>query len=259
MSDTLREQQLAFAAHLRDPAHNPAPEGIEDRRMAIYRDLFFNSLEGLLSSNFPVIKQTLGDTEWRALVRAFYATHHCKTPLFTQIGSEFVDSLRSSFLRKQESRPTHPNNRPWLPELAHYEYIELALTIADDPDPEHDPNGDLLTAVPIPSPHAHPHAYTWPVHHIGPDHQPDTPPAEPTLLLVRRDTAGDVHFSTLSPAAYRLLHLIHDNIGSTGRALLLALAHEAAAPDLVGFVRDGADLMERLRADGVLLGTAPRC
>ena len=62
MSDALREQQLAFAAHLRDPANNAAPDGIEDRRMAIYRDLFFNSIQGLLAANFPVIRKTLGDT-----------------------------------------------------------------------------------------------------------------------------------------------------------------------------------------------------
>ena len=80
MSDTLRDQQLAFTAHMRDPAHNAAPEGIEDRRLAVYRDLLFNSLEGLLASNFPVIKQTLGDDAWRELVRAFYATHRCSTP-----------------------------------------------------------------------------------------------------------------------------------------------------------------------------------
>ena len=39
-----QEQQYAFAAHIRDPQNVPAPEGIEDRRMAIYRELFFQHL-----------------------------------------------------------------------------------------------------------------------------------------------------------------------------------------------------------------------
>ena len=76
---TLCAQQMAFAAHVRDPATHPAPAGIEDRRLAIYRDLFFNSLQGLLAGNFPVIAAALGDTRWRALVRAFYAGHRCAT------------------------------------------------------------------------------------------------------------------------------------------------------------------------------------
>ena len=31
-------KQFAFAAHIRDPQHVAAPDGIEDRRMAIYRE-----------------------------------------------------------------------------------------------------------------------------------------------------------------------------------------------------------------------------
>jgi len=39
-----QDKQYAFAAHLRDPDNVPAPEGIEERRMAVYRELFFNNL-----------------------------------------------------------------------------------------------------------------------------------------------------------------------------------------------------------------------
>ena len=56
--------QYRFAAHIRDPQHVPAPEGIEDRRMAIYRDLFFNNLKSLLSSTFPVLKKLLADDKF---------------------------------------------------------------------------------------------------------------------------------------------------------------------------------------------------
>ncbi len=51
-----QQKQYAFAAHIRDPENNPAPDGVEDRRMAIYRELFFNNLHNLLGSTFPVIK-----------------------------------------------------------------------------------------------------------------------------------------------------------------------------------------------------------
>ncbi|MCJ7814965.1 MAG: DNA-binding domain-containing protein, partial [Xanthomonadales bacterium] len=53
--DRLKKLQTAFAAHIRDPENQAAPAGIEDRRMKIYRDLFFNNIRSLLSSNFPVL------------------------------------------------------------------------------------------------------------------------------------------------------------------------------------------------------------
>ena len=69
----LRAQQFALSRHLRDPDAVPAPEGIEPRRVAIYRDLLYNNLQGLLAGNFPVIRRTLDDDAWHALVRAFSA------------------------------------------------------------------------------------------------------------------------------------------------------------------------------------------
>jgi len=44
-----QDKQYAFAAHIRDPENTVAPEGIEDRRIAIYRTLFFNNLNNLLA------------------------------------------------------------------------------------------------------------------------------------------------------------------------------------------------------------------
>ena len=245
----LQAQQRAFAAHIRDPARNAAPAGIEDRRLKIYRDLFFNSLESLLAGNYPVICATLGNDAWRELVRAFYANHRCTTPLFTEIGKEFVDWLASG----EHDIP------PWLPELAHYEWVELALSIADVSLPEHDAAGDLLDGVPILSPVAWPLAYAWPVTRIAPDNIPDAPGDTPTLLLVRRDPAGVVRFSELSGLAYLLLQRIGENDTATGRELLRNLATEAGAADLAAFEREGAAMLQRLHEDHVLLGTRPRC
>ena len=53
--EALARLQTSFAAHIRDPQNVAAPEGIEDRRMSVYRNLFFNNICNLLSSNFPVL------------------------------------------------------------------------------------------------------------------------------------------------------------------------------------------------------------
>lgn len=249
MPETLRRQQFAFAAHLRDPAACPPPSGIEDRRLAIYRDLFFNNIEGLLAGNFPVIRKTLGDDAWRTLVRAFYAQHRSLTPLFAEIGREFIRFLEARAEREAE-------DPQWLAEMAHYEWVELALQISDEPRPDCDADGDLLESVPVPSPQAWALAYRWPVPHIGPDHRPDAPPDAPTLLLVRRDAQGEVRFAEISPLVYRLLQIL-DAGAATGRQALETLAAEAGVADLPGFVEQGATMLQRMREEGTILGTKP--
>ncbi|MBF6024235.1 DNA-binding domain-containing protein [Lysobacter niastensis] len=244
----LREQQLSLTRHLRDPQGQPAPAGIEERRLAVYRDLLFNNVENLLSGNFPVISRLLGESRWKTLVREFFRDHRCQTPLFPELPREF--------LRFLESR--EPNDPPFLLELAHYEWVELALQIAETDGPAYDPQGDLLDGVPVLSPLAWYLAYRWPVHQIGPDHQPDTPPPAPTLLLLRRESDGTVRFSTLSPLAFRLLQRLGEASGLSGREQLQALALEAGDANVTAFLEQGQLLLEQMHATGVVLGIETR-
>lgn len=245
----LRAQQFAFAAHLRDPQAHPAPAGLEDRRLQIYRELFFNNIAGLLAGNFPVLKATLGAPRWTALVRDFYREHRCHTPLFPEIGREF--------LRYLEIHPAP--DAPWRLELAHYEWVELALALdeheLDAIDCRRD--GDLLEGVPVPSPLAWPLAYAWPVQRLRADYQPTEAPPQPTFLLVVRDRADQVRFKAIDALGFQLLQDLHDNpAGLTGRGLLQALAQRLGAPDAEAFVAGGARLLEQLRERDAILGTA---
>ena len=240
----LRDQLHAFAAHLRDPRASPPPPDIEDRRLAVYRDLLLNNIRTLLAGNFPVIRRTLGDARWDALVRDFHARHRSRTPLFTEIGQEFIAFL--------QQRMPDGGDPPWLCELAHYEWAELALQIADDPLPPHDHDGELMAGVPVRSPFAWAFAYRWPVQKIGPDLLPDMPDAAPTLLLLRRDAAGEVRFSEVSPLVFRLLELLDGTC--TGHDALSRLARDAQVADEAQFMQQGAAMLGRLHAEGTLLG-----
>src|SRR5258708_1034895 len=139
--------QYAFTAHMRDPQENPAPAGIEDRRMGIYRDLIFCNVEQFISSNFPVIRTLYNEAEWNGLVRAFLREHLCHTPLFPEFGREFLRYLE---WRQEQGR----NDPPFLLELAHYEFAELALAIDENEFDAvaHDPHGDPVSAIPVVSP-----------------------------------------------------------------------------------------------------------
>lgn len=245
----LAAQQCEFAAHLRDPQHSPAPAGIEERRLAIYRALFYNNVEGLLSGNFPVLRRVLGDSGWHALVRAFYRDHRAHTPLFPEIGREF--------LRYIETRDD-ADDPPFLLELAHYEWIELALAL-DDGDPDaapHDPNGDLLAGVPLVSPLAWPLAYRFPVQRISAEFLPTAPDPQPTFLLLVRGRDDVVRFKAIDLLGFRLLQALADNAdGASGRGVLAALAAEAGSADVERFIADGGRLLEQLREREAILGT----
>lgn len=251
-ADTFAAQQDALAAHIRDPDHVPAPPGIEERRVKIYRDLFFNNVESLLAGNFPVLRRIHGDDGWRVLVRDFYRDHDSQTPLFTELAREFL-----RYLDARAETDVGRDDPPWLRELAHYEWVELALQISEAriEDAAHDPDGDLLAGAPVVSPLAWPLAYAWPVHRIGPGFLPDTPPDVPTLLMLRREADGTVSFHALTPLVFRLLQRLDEMPGLSGEAQLRALAAEAGAPDADAFVVEGAHMLATLRAEGTLLGT----
>lgn len=251
-SGTLAAQQDALAAHIRDPEGTPAPPGIEDRRLKIYRDLFFNNIEGMLAGNFPVLRRIYGDAGWSALIRAFYRDHGCQTPLFTELAREFL-----RYLEIRADSDAGRDDPPWLRELAHYEWVELALQISEARIDEiaHDPEGDLLDGRPLVSPLAWPLAYVWPVHRIGPDYRPERPPEAPTLLMLRREADGNVSFHALTPLSFRLLQRLDAEPGLSGLGQLHALAAEAGAADAGAFAREGASMLAHMRAEGTILGT----
>lgn len=240
--ENLRLQQFTLSKHIRDPDSNPPPPDIEDRRLAIYRELFFNNIEGLLSGNFPVIREILDDETWLDLVRAFYREHLCQTHLFPEVPREFIRFL--------ETRANQGADDPaWLLELAHYEWVELALDLAENEDVENDlaiDSGNILDTAFSLSSLAWPLGYQWPVHRLSPGFLPEQSPDSPTFLLVRRDNAYKVHFDEISALIFRLLELISDSPELTARQQLTALAYEANADDLESFIELGLGLYENL-------------
>ncbi|MBD9427773.1 putative DNA-binding domain-containing protein [Pseudomonas sp. PDM15] len=244
MAEALYEQLLRMARHVRDPQRHAPPPGIEARRLAVYRQLFFGNLDSLLSGAFPVARASLGSARWQALVQAFYADHRCRTPLFTELAGEFVDYLEAG---------ETPDVPEWLAELAHYERVESVLLLSDAGEPAHNPQGDLLDGVLVLSPLAWPLAYRWPVAEIGPRHQPQQAPAQPTLILAQRRADLRVHFSRLAPLAHALLLSLQERDVS-GREHLALLA-EAIGVTPEEIEPAGLALLESLRAQGVVLGT----
>ncbi|MBX3725965.1 MAG: putative DNA-binding domain-containing protein [Xanthomonadales bacterium] len=248
----LRSRQQAFAEWLRDPDRRSAPAGVDPRRLAVYRRLFFNTVAGLLAGNFPVLRVLHDEAAWRSLVRAWYAGHRARSPLFPEVGSEFV-----AWLQARQALPEAPDP-PWLAELAHYEYMEIhaANAEAEIADVAHDPEGDLLAGAPVVSPLAWPLAYRWPVHRLGAEQPPQaTAPAQPTCLVVVRDRRDRVGFLEANALTLRLLELLRERPAVAGADQFRTLATEAGlAADAL--LVHGRDILARLLARDIVLGTA---
>lgn len=245
-----QEKQYAFAAHIRDPRHVPAPEGIEDRRMSIYRELFFNNLQSLLANMFPVLKKLHTADKWNAFIRQFMQRHRAHTPYFLQLPQEFLAFLHDEYEAADD-------DFPFLAELAHYEYIELALSIseAENDLADVDPDGDLLAGVPVKSELAWVYAYTFPVHRIAADYLPEAPAEQPVYLSVYRRTDDSVGFLELNPITAQLLNALATNeSGLSGEALLRNLAEEINYPDVAALKQHGKAALEEMRQLEILVG-----
>lgn len=250
--EALVRLQTQFAAHIRDPENVAVPEGIEDRRMGIYRDLFFNNIRSLLSGNFPVLKSLYSESEWATLCREFYQDYRCHTPMFPELPREFLQYL-------QDHRQDHPGDPDFMLELSHYEWIELALSLDETEldDVDVDPDGDLLSGKPVLSPLAWPLSYRYPVHRIRADFQPEASPDEATHLLVWRKRDYSIKFMQLNEVSSLLLQKLKEEPARSGLDLLTDVAGIINHPKPQVVMDNGTVLLNDLKQKQVILGIRP--
>jgi hypothetical protein len=250
--EALTRLQTSFAAHIRDPQGVAAPEGIEDRRMGIYRELFFNNISGFLSNNFPVLRTLYKEDEWISLCREFFRDYRCHTPLFPELPREFLQYL-------QDHRQDHEGDPPFILELAHYEWIELALSLDESEFHAIDvnPDGDLLSGTPVLSPLAWPLSYQYPVHRIRADFQPDVPPEKATHLLVWRNQDFAIKFMELNEISLLLIQKMKEETTRSGLELLTDIAGIINHPKPEVVLKGGKALLDELKEKQIILGTRP--
>lgn len=248
-----QKYQYEFTRHIRDPQKHAKPGNIEDRRMAIYRDLLFNNVKNFIENGFPVLHSLYEEDAWLALVRSFFAKHQSHSPYFVEISQEFLLFLQNEY------EPTE-HDPAFMLELAHYEWVELDLMVSKEEAnrEEVDPHGDLLQEIPVISPLVRALAYQWDVQNISVDYQSVEPPEQPTYLIVHRDDNEAVKFIEANPVTARLVALIQENTGQTGQTgqqMLESIADELQHPDPAMVVQGGHQILLKLLKAGVLLGT----
>ncbi|MDI1230976.1 MAG: putative DNA-binding domain-containing protein [Methylobacter sp.] len=245
MSVDFKAKQLEFAAYIRDPENNPPPADVQPQRIAMYRELFFNNIDSFLSANFPVLQTILDDQQWFQLGQDFFAKHACQSPHFSKIPEEFLDYL-------QNERDSS-NDFPFMLELAHYEWVEMALSIAKETVSGRHQNLDNLQNQSIQlSSLAWPLAYQYPVHKISPDFLPETAPEQATFLVVYRNPDDEVNFMEITPITYRLLEIIQEHEQVLVTDCLKQVAEEMHHPNPEMIMAGGLQILKELAEKTVI-------
>jgi uncharacterized protein len=243
-----QQYQFAFTGHIRDPRLNRRPSGVDARRMKVYNELLYNNLEGFLLACFPVLRKVMGKRKWSRLVRDFFSVHRCQTPFFRQIPDEFIFYLKN----ERGERVEDPG---FLQDLAHYEWVELMLSVSNKEIDFAliDKQGDLMGGIPALNPLLSLQSYAYPVHRIGPRFKPALEQKEETHFAILRNIEDEVKFILLNPVTLRLLYLLQTTTLS-GEAALKQIASELKHPDPAVVLAGGDEIMQSLLETQVILG-----
>ena len=238
MRESWQTFQADFGRYLRDPKHEQLPENIIPRRAKVYEELLFNNIRGFINTCFPISKQLLGTVAWTELTRSFFKDWRCHSPRFNDIPKEFLDYLVSDISPEIDT--------PWLIQLAHYEWVELAVDTFDESGVESKKQGISV------NPSLHNLIYDWPVHQISPDFLPTEP--KPTFLLVFRNYKDKVSFTEINAATSALVNVFEQGYTIADDALI-ELSSLMRTPFNDGFKAFGLDMINQLIRQEVLVRT----
>lgn len=202
-----------------------------------------------MSNGFPVLRSLIDDTRWHAMMRDYFSRHQARTALFPKMPQEFLQ-----YLADERDDPDDP---PFMRELAHYEWLEVEVSL-DTRELNYvtvDEEVDLMNGCPVANPVIRPQAYTFPVHRISPEVQPQTAPEAPTYLVVYRDRKDGIGFMKLNAVSARLLELILRNDGKSTQALLGLIAAELEHPDPAVVIEGGRTIIQTFLDKDIVLGT----
>jgi hypothetical protein len=244
-----QDLQYQFLAHCRNPKQQPLPTGFDPQGAAVYVDLLYNKFNDSLTTCFPVTYAILGETAWQNLLKDFIAEHSCLSPYYRQIPDEFVQYLQ---LEREVT-----SDLPFLAELAHFEWIELALSIAEAVSVVTVALSDtqLMESVLVFTPVLELLHYVWPVQQLNPMYQPDEPPSAATHILGFRDVEDQVQFIALNPATASLILQLQS--GRTAKQALQELGKDLTPSGLANLMLFGTGILSDLYRQGAIIGINP--
>ncbi len=236
-----QEIQKSFSDAIRNPHNHPNLDDVEERRLKVYSELFYNNIEGFISGGFPVLKELFSEEQWHCLVRDFFIKHSCSSPYFLQISEEFLNYLPTSALE-------------FLPEfsyqLAHWEWMELHADVYNSqrenvPPKTLNAKNQILSVIES----AWCQAYDFPVHTITADNLPEQ---KTSYLMVYRNHDLDVGFIELNPLSALLFESLKNNTDQVLNCILQDIARQVNMDETI-VINGGQKIINQWFELGILI------
>lgn len=191
--EKLQSFQQEYALYLRDPKNAKRPTGVPARQSKIYEELLFNNICGFIDACFPVAKTLFTEKRWKILSRKFFRDWQSHTPFFSKVPEQFVKFVQLKY--------TELSVPAYLPDLLHYEWLELEVETAVEIRNNALPSKRISL-----NPSVRYARYCWPVHQIRKSYKPRK--QLPTVLLVHRDSQDKVKFLEINEITAQLLDIL---------------------------------------------------
>ncbi|UTW43106.1 putative DNA-binding domain-containing protein [bacterium SCSIO 12844] len=240
-----QQLQIAFTKQIRHGSDEKSDlKEVPAERIEVYRSCFISSIKEILTNCFPILSEILKGSRWQLLVENFYAHSHAQTPLFYEVPEEFLSYLL-------ENKP-FIDELPFINELAHYEWMELVLDIAEGNPAK--PTVDVInfeSAKLYVSSLAEVVAYHYKVHHINLSYQPTVDEQVATYLCIYRNDQDQVKFMELNAVSAKFILMLKDKPKVAIKAMQ-ELASELNIADVNQFVLSNQTLVTKLLNVGIL-------
>lgn len=244
----LHQPRLELCDYIRSPDEVSAPAGHEDRRLNVYKGLFYRNMKRFLDEGFPLLSGFYSEQAWDNVARAFMRDHRCQTPYFREISREFLLFLQNTYDYSND-------DPPFMVELAHYEWAQLALGFAPQEIDTAglEAEGDLLAGRPQLSPLLCSLRYNYPVHQVDNSAKPPQRNDNGVFLLLSRDKEDRIRCIEGNIVTAHLVAYMAQG-DKTGEEILQTVASEIGREDATAVVQQGHEFIQRLCSLDMVIG-----
>ena len=252
--------QRNLAGYFRTDIKKGVPASLNNERLKVYKDLIHGNISSFIDTQFPICGRLVGKNKWKRLIKHFIAHHKLATPFFHQITLHFLLFLKQHLKHEESARKkTYP---ACLLELAHFEWQELAVVMAEDtPIP---PFQKKITATKplVLVPVIQLVQYHYPVHYmtLPEDGKPVRIPrrsAQPIYLIVYRKLDDDLGVMTINSGGIQLMNQLISAPKCSVKTHFQRLIKLMAIPkeSRPAFEKSARQQLTLLQEEGVILGS----
>ena len=239
MSSYLKTVQ-EFAHKVKQPASLSSMPFDQDKS-ELYHSLVVGSISSVISPCFPVLTSILSEQQWQIIVKEFLTKYQHDTYLYNRLAYDMVKFLQQHNITEY----------PFSAELAHYEWIELEISLIDEqPENMPDLSNSLLTTSFQLSNLARILNYQYDVENICQEYIPSKPLSS-YLIVYKLNNA--INFSKISEINFQILtYMLNQQV--TSQEVIQALCAMHGSIDKNILQNQVEEMLHKLLVKKIIIG-----